>query len=165
MRQLEIGTLVTALILVAVLGVVMPAAAQEIHTASLNALQEIPLCFSLGSGTFTATILDENTINFELTYQGLPPTVLFAHIHFGTQTQAGGISTFLCGGGTKPTPCPPSAGTVTGTIVAADIGGPTNQGIAVGEFSELLLALRLGLTYVNVHSNNCPSGDIRGQIR
>ena len=165
MRQLEIGTLGAVLALVAMLAVTPSAVAQETHAATLNAIKEIPICFSGGNGTFTATIPDEATINFELTYQNISPNVMFAHIHFGRPLQAGGVATFLCGGGTKPTACPPSQGTVTGTIVAADIVGPANQGIAPGEFAELLAALRSGLTYANVHSDICPGGEIRGQIR
>jgi CHRD domain len=165
MRQLELATLVAVFALAAMLAVTTPTVAQETHNATLKAIKEIPICFSGGSGTFTATIPDEATINFELTYQNLSPNVLFAHIHFGRPLQAGGVSTFLCGGGTKPTACPPSQGTVTGTIVASDIGGPANQGIAPGEFAELLTALRRGLTYANVHSDICPMGEIRGQIR
>jgi hypothetical protein len=165
MRQLERGTLMTVLVLVAMLGVTMPTVAQEVLGAPMNAVNEIPICFSFGSGTFIVVINDEQSMNYQLTYQNLSPNVLFAHIHFGQANQAGGVSTFLCGGGTKPTPCPQSQGTITGTIVAADIGGPTNQGIAPGEFAELLLALRLGFTYANVHSDICPGGEIRGQIR
>jgi hypothetical protein len=165
MRQLEFGTLVAVFALAAMLAVTTSTGAQETHKATMNAIKEIPICFSGGSGTFTATIPDEASINFELTYQNLSANVLFAHIHFGRPLQAGGISTFLCGGGTKPTACPPSQGTVTGTIVASDIGGPATQGIAPGEFAELLAALRDGLTYANVHSDICPGGEIRGQIR
>ena len=166
MRQLEIGTLVAVLVLVAMLGVTTPTVAQEYLVADMNAVVEIPICFSFGSGTFIVLINpDEQSMIFQLTYQNLSANVLFAHIHFGQADQAGGVSTFLCGGGTKPTPCPPSQGQITGTIVAADIGGPANQGIAPGEFAELLLALRFGLTYANVHSDICPGGEIRGQIR
>jgi CHRD domain len=165
MRQLQSGTLVAVLVLVAMLGVTTPTAAQEILVAPMNAVNEIPICFSFGSGSFAVLIQNEQSMIYQLTYQNLSPNVLFAHIHFGRADQAGGVSTFLCGGGTKPTPCPPSQGAVTGTIVAADIGGPANQGIAAGEFSELLLALRLGLTYANVHSDICPGGEIRGQIK
>jgi hypothetical protein len=164
MRQLESSTLLAVLTLVAIL-TATTTVAQETHNATLRAIKEIPICFSGGSGTFTVTIPDEATMNFELTYQNLSPNILFAHIHFGRPLQAGGVSTFLCGGGTKPTACPPSQGTVTGTIVATDIGGPANQGIAPGEFAELLAALRSGLTYANVHSDICPGGEIRGQIR
>jgi CHRD domain len=166
MRQHKIGTLVAVVAVVALFGVTTPAAAQELFVANMNAVNEIPICFSFGSGTFFVLINpDGQSMAYQLTYQNLSPNILFAHIHFGQANQIGGVSTFLCGGGTKPTPCPPSGEPVTGTIVAADIGGPANQGIALGQFEELLIALRFGVTYANVHSDICPMGEIRGQIR
>jgi hypothetical protein len=42
--------------------------------------------------------------------------------------------------------------------------GPAGQGIAAGEFAELLAAMRAGVTYVNVHSTLYPGGEIRAQI-
>ena len=55
---------------------------------------------------------------------------------------AGGVAVFLCGGGGKPA-CPAS-GTVTGTIVAADVVGPAGQGITANEFAEVVRAIRHG---------------------
>ena len=42
--------------------------------------------------------------------------------------------------------------------------GPTAQGIAAGEFAELVDAIRHGVTYVNVHSTKYPGGEIRAQL-
>jgi hypothetical protein len=52
---------------------------------------------------------------------------------------------------------------VTGTIVAADVVGPTAQGIDPGDFDSLVRAIRQGATYSNVHTAKFPSGEIRGQ--
>ena len=115
------------------------------------------------SGSFEATIdEDASTIDFTLSYSGLEAPVLFAHIHFGNRFTSGGVSAFLCGGGSKP-PCP-QQGTVTGTVTAADVIGPTAQGIEAGAFAELVRAMRAGVTYTNVHSTKFPAGEIRGQI-
>jgi hypothetical protein len=38
------------------------------------------------------------------------------------------------------------------------------QGIAAGEFGELVAALRAGRAYANVHTTKFPPGEIRGQI-
>ena len=64
-------------------------------------------------------------------------------------------------------PTCPQSGTVTGTITAANVIAPmTPQGIAAGEFAELVEAMRAGVTYANVHSlPQFPGGEIRGQIR
>lgn len=61
--------------------------------------------------------------------------------------------------------CPSAPATITGTIRAADVIGPEGQGIAAGEFDELILAVREGATYVNVHTSGRPGGEVRGQIR
>jgi hypothetical protein len=136
--------------------------------ANLLGFNEIPAVSSFGSGSFTAVIdTDAQTITYELSYGGLNSTTLFAHIHLGQRFANGGVSAFLCGGGDKP-PCPPGTGgteTVTGVIDAADVIGPAGQGIAAGEFDELVRAIRARVTYANVHSMTQPGGEIRGQLR
>jgi len=118
---------------------------------------------TVATGAFEATIdEDAQTIDYTLSYSGLEAPVLFAHIHFGNRFTSGGISAFLCGGGSKPA-CP-QEGVVTGTITPADVIGPASQGITPGEFGELVRAMRAGMTYANVHSMKFPAGEIRGQI-
>ena len=94
--------------------------------------------------------------------------MLQSHIHFGARATTGGISVFLCtnlGNGPAGTPaCPIPEGTVSGTLDADDVVGPAGQGIAPGEFAELLDAIRAGYTYANVHSQARPAGEIRAQI-
>jgi hypothetical protein len=53
---------------------------------------------------------------------------------------------------------------VTGTIRPVDVIGPAVQGIAAGEFAELVKALRAGVAYANVHSSIWMGGEIRGQL-
>lgn len=132
--------------------------------ARLTGFQEVPAVSSPGRGTFRAQLnRAESMLDFELTYLGLEGATA-AHIHLGQPDVAGGVIVFLCGGGGRPS-CPPSAGTVTGVLVAADVIGPASQGIAAGEFDELVTALRGGVTYVNVHTGVFPGGVIRGDIR
>jgi hypothetical protein len=54
---------------------------------------------------------------------------------------------------------------VEGVIDPTDVIGPAGQGLAAGEFAELVRAMRAGMTYANVHTNKHPGGDIRGQIQ
>jgi len=70
---------------------------------------------------------------------------------------------FLCGGGGQAA-CPNGGGTVTGTVTAANIIGPSGQGVAPGEFQEAIEAMREGSAYANVHTTVYPTGEIRGQI-
>ena len=70
---------------------------------------------------------------------------------------------FLCGGGGRPA-CPTGPATVTGTVTASDIIGPSGQGVAPSEFQEAIEAMRDGSAYANVHTATYPSGEIRGQI-
>ena len=133
--------------------------------ASLNGSNEVPAISTTARGDFRAQLTAPDTLSFRLRYSGLAgPDTLAAHIHFGQHDVNGGVSAFLCGGSTKPA-CPSGSGEVTGTIVPADVIGPTGQGILVGEFAELLRAIRRGDAYVNVHTTPFPNGEIRGQIK
>ena len=130
---------------------------------TLTGYQEISTISTLGSGSFEAQ-LDGDAINYTLTYSDLEGgAVLAAHIHIGARDTNGGVIAFLCGGGGKPA-CPPSPATVTGTITAANILGPAGQGIAAGEFDEVVRAVRAGVVYANVHTTFWPGGEIRGQV-
>ena len=134
--------------------------------AALVGTQEVPALFRPGSAIFEARVLDNDTrIEFELTFEQLTAPPLVAHVHFGQRSVNGGVSFFLCGGGGKPA-CPAStSGTVTGTVVAADVLGPTAQGIAAGNLAGILQMIRAGFGYANMHTPLHPGGEIRGQIR
>jgi CHRD domain len=127
---------------------------------------------SVATGNFEARINDSaDTITYELTFGDLEGTVTQAHIHFGQRSVNAGISAWLCETATNMSPsastptCPAApGGTVTGTITPVEVVGPTGQGIAPGEFEELVAAIRAGRAYANVHSSKFPGGEIRGQI-
>jgi CHRD domain-containing protein len=137
---------------------------------TLTGLEETPLTISTtGNGTFHATISGGgDAINYELSYADLEGTVTQAHIHFGQEAISGGISAFLCsnlGNGPAGTQaCPAAPARITGTITAADVIGPTGQGISAGELDELVSAIRAGAAYANVHTTLYPTGEIRGQF-
>jgi hypothetical protein len=133
--------------------------------ARLNGFQETPAVSSTGFGNFEAELVNPTTLHYVFHYEGLEGgTSLFAHVHFGERAVAGGVSFFLCGGNTKPTPCPDVSGTVEGTITPTDVIGPNGQGIEPGSFVEILRAMQSGQSYANIHTTRWPGGEIRGQI-
>jgi hypothetical protein len=136
----------------------------RVRTREMNGFQEVPTVMTTGVGEFEAKI-DDASIEYTLSYAALEGVATIqAHIHVGQAGVNGGVSAFLCGGGDKP-PCPPVAGTVSGIIDPTDVVGPANQGVEVGDFADLVRALRTGAAYANVHTNKHPGGEIRGQIR
>jgi hypothetical protein len=140
---------------------------------NLTSYEETPLALSTpGHGHFVARINKEETeIRWELSFDDLESNVLQSHIHFGARGQTGGISIFLCtnlANGPAGTQACPTAGTngtpLTGTATAADVIGPAGQGIAAGQFAEVIAAIRAGAAYVNVHSTTHTGGEIRAQF-
>ena len=113
---------------------------------NLDGYAEVPLALSTsGQGRFHARISNDGTrIAYELSYAATETAVTQAHIHFGSPSQAGGISVFLCtnlaNGPAGTQLCPAAPATIEGVIQAADVLGPAGQGIAAGEFNELLRA-------------------------
>jgi hypothetical protein len=146
---------------------------KEKVSAGLRGFREVPSISTAASGNFRA-IIDRKagTIAYELSYSGLTGDVQQAHIHFGQRSVNGAVSVFLCQteAGDDPTglaPRCPQRGKVTGMLQAANMipGNIVNQGIAPGEFNELIAAIRAGVAYVNVHSSTFPGGEVRGQLR
>jgi hypothetical protein len=155
------------LLVVATLGVVATVAGAShggFH-ATLMGYDEVPAVSSTGTGEFGATLTmtrEGPAIRYRLDYSGLEGVAMASHIHFGQEDVNGGIVAFLCGGDGTPA-CPPS-GSVSGLIHADDIIGPAGQGIAAGEFDESVAAMEAGMSYVNVHTDKHPGGEIRGQV-
>jgi hypothetical protein len=129
-----------------------------------------------GTGTFHATISnDETEINYELTFANLEGDVLQAHIHIGHPQNAGGIVLWLCGSEANPGPvgtprCNQNDptdnrnGQVSGTLTVANVLAVAANGIAAGEWEEVLGLIRAGRTYANVHSVKFGGGEIRSQL-
>ena len=145
------------------------AAAETVRT-DLSGYEETPVLSTPGSGEFKARIkAKDQTIEYELRFRDTESPVTQAHIHFGPLSVAGPIVIFLCtnlGNGPAGTQgCPAAGGTITGTITPVDVlGGAAAQGLAAGEFAEVVQAIRAGVTYVNVHTTGRQAGEIRGQL-
>lgn len=170
MGRIALRTAEAVVVLAATIGVAAALRASEkqsVKSDEMTGYQEVPGVSSNGTGSFAAEIDDDaRTIDFTLTYTGLSSPAGASHIHFGNRFDLGGVSVFLCGGGGRPA-CPPGTSdvaTVTGTIIPSDVLGPATQGIAPGEFDELVRAIRAGMTYANVHSALFGGGEIRAQV-
>ena len=157
---------------IALLGFAGTALAHDDLDTRLKGYQEVPAVSSAAVGRFKATFdKASNSIHYEVSYSGLEGDVRQSHIHFGQRGVSGGISLWLCQTTNNPSPTPattpvcPQSGTVTGVLTSANVIGPAGQGIAAGEFAEILAAIRAGIAYVNVHSSKFPGGEIRGQLR
>ena len=159
---------------VAVLGLTVVATNADEGTLSLRAkltgFQESPPKVSPSTGTFEATVIG-STLSYKLTYSKLSSSAFMSHIHFGQPAVNGGIFLWLCGSASAPGPagtptCPPDGGTVSRSgVTAADIQAVGTQNLTAGDFAAALSILSGGVAYVNVHTINFPSGEIRGFVR
>ena len=169
--RLRVATALIALLVVASVGSLQASAGGgRVFMATLDGYQEVPTLSVAGTGTFRADLaVTGESLSYRLSYSDLTGPALFAHIHLGRPAIAGGVIAFLCDSTEGAPPgvpdCPGAGGTVTGTIEPDNVVGPAAQGIAPGEFDELVAALQAGATYANVHSDLFQPGEIRGQIR
>jgi hypothetical protein len=171
------GKRVRLAVCVAVVGVIATATAaiaggnaREGFRANLSGFEELPTLSTPGNGTFRAQLSrTADEIRWELTFADLESNVRQAHIHLGAPAFSGPITVFLCtnlnNSPTPSQPCPVGGGTVSGVITPDDVSDlAAANGLAAGEFDELVRAMRAGATYANVHSELRPAGEIRGQI-
>lgn len=140
-----------------------PASGQQrtSYIAYLSGEEEVP------RNTSTATGLAV----FEMTPQGLRywvyvnnlNNVQMGHIHIAPAGQNGAVTVWLY---PPAPPARPIAGVFSGllqegTITNANLTGPL-QGRTL---ADLIAAMNAGNAYVNLHTNQFPGGEIRGQIR
>jgi hypothetical protein len=131
----------------------------------LTGAEEVPprATFAQGDATFSVNT-DETIIEFRLIVSNIE-NVTAAHIHCAPPGVNGGIVEGLYGD------APPGGGRHDGVLATGSFptAGETCQGMP------LVDAMRAGLTYVNVHTNDgvgdtntgpgdFPGGEIRGQI-
>jgi CHRD domain len=168
--RLKLAALVATAGVIGVIAVAVASGGSGQVREKLTGYEETPATLSTpGEGTFRAFISQStDEIGWELSYANLESAVTQAHIHLGATAITGGISVFLCsnlGNGPAGTQmCPAQPAEIEGTITPDDVIGPTGQGIATGEFAELVDAMRAGATYANVHTVDRAGGEIRAQI-
>ena len=164
MKTKSIGIWVITALTASLFAVPVAHSATERFSANLGGENEVPPINTAGSGAFRMRIVGSD-ISFSLSFSDLSSALTMAHLHFAPTKVSGGVMIFLCGGGGQPD-CPAAtSGTITGTITAANVVGPTTQGIDVGDLDSALEAVRAGLSYANMHTVNFDSGEIRGKVR
>ena len=138
-------------------------------TARLAGTKEVPALSTTARGEFRA-YRSGDTLRFLLRYNRLEGAVTQAHIHLGQPGVNGGVAVWLCSNLASPPtpagvqPCPASPAQITGVITAEMVVGPGGQGLAPGEFEELVRAMLNGITYANVHTDLFPGGEARSKI-
>ncbi|PYO05977.1 MAG: hypothetical protein DMD30_13415, partial [Gemmatimonadetes bacterium] len=114
-----------------------------------------------------------STVDFRLIASNID-NIIMSHIHCGAAGTNGPIRMWLYPGTPGPTGAPGPSGTGPHNgVLASGTFSPT--GVVCPDGTPLLNAMRAGLTYVNVHTNDgvdgpntgpgdFPGGEIRGQL-
>jgi hypothetical protein len=124
----------------------------EKFTAPMNGAQETPPVNTAATGTATF-INNGSSVAYTFTASGLSGNPTAAHIHFG----AVGIK------GPVVVPLTVAAGPATGSATGT---GSFDTAAVTGGFTvnDVLVTIRNGGAYINVHTAQNPGGEIRGQI-
>jgi len=126
--------------------------------AFLRGSEEVPPVRTPATGRAHLILRNEAELRYRLVLNNIR-NVTQAHIHLGRRGQNGPVVAFLFG------PVSPgisvNRGIVEGTLTSDSLVGPLmNQPL-----SSLVSEMRAGNTYVNVHTEQNPEGEIRGQIK
>jgi CHRD domain len=137
-------------LVLAATAVAVGAPAPTTFVAPLETAQEVPGCPAAGNearGLAIIHVVDETTglVRYKLVANNLPGSIIAAHIHLAPSGVAGPVVQ----------PLPPTPGEENGVIADATFTNPA-----------LVAALQANpqAYYVNVHTNICPAGAIRGQL-
>ena len=173
MKKLTRSLRVVAVLFAMVLGLTAPVMAADQVAARLRGFEEVPPISTGAQGFFLGTFNAASTaLDYTVVYFDLQGTVTQSHIHIGQGGVNGAVVLFFCtnlappAGVPAPPPCPngPGINSVSGTLTAANVITVAAQGIAAGEFAEVVRAIRAGSSYANVHTDQFPGGEVRGQI-
>jgi hypothetical protein len=163
-RTITLLTAALAIIAVTVFMGMMSAVGQQVNqpqelqpfTSQMSGTEEVPPVDTTATGTAEFN-LGTNGIDYQVSVSGISG-VTAAHIYSGNVGENGPVIVTLF---KSDTPSNQTNGVlVKGTITAADLEGPM-QG---KQISDLVSVMSSGGTYVNVHTEANPNGEIRGQI-
>lgn len=126
--------------------------------AKLTGSKEVPPVSTNARGEVTLEALaGDNQITYKLTDQNIQ-NITAAHIHMGKKGQEGPPVVSLYSG-------PEKKGPFTGTLAAGTITDKDLVGPLKGKHvSDLIGMMESGDAYVNVHTRQHPTGEIRGEL-
>lgn len=129
-------------------------------SATLSGAQEVPPVATSGTGSFTGTLNEAQTeISFTLTASGLTLSRITAsHIHVAPVGVNGPIILFLFNRATEGV----FTGTKSGILTPASL--IPRPAVGVNNFADAVQKILTGNAYVNLHTDDHPGGEIRGQV-
>lgn len=122
-------------------------------TAKLSGQDEVPPTTSQATGMAEFTVMGDS-VEYTVNASGMQG-VTAGHIHSGKQGENGPVVVTLF-----KNDSPTSEVSETGSITPDKLEGP----MAGKQLTDLAAAMSNGDTYVNVHTEQNPNGEIRGQI-
>lgn len=129
-------------------------AQQEGFTATLSGQEEVPPTNSTATGNVDFTVTGEDSIDYTVNITNIKG-VTDGHIHLGILGENGPIVFTLF----RPD-APVNEVNENETITSAELEGPFEG----RSLSDLITVMSNGSAYVNVHTQENPNGEIRGQI-
>ncbi|HEY7080854.1 MAG TPA: CHRD domain-containing protein [Nitrososphaeraceae archaeon] len=135
--------------------------AQSVQTEAFDAMlsggEEVPPVDTAATGIASFTLEGEQSINYDVNVTGIDK-VISAQIHNAPKGENGEIVVTLFRAD-SPT------GQISGRLTNGSITSSNLEGEWQGTpFRDLVKAVERGETYVNVHTEKNPNGEIRGQI-
>lgn len=128
-------------------------AQEQKFTATLSGQEEVPPTDSQATGMAEFTVMGDN-VAYTVNASNIE-AVTAGHIHSGKQGENGPVVVTLF-----TNDSPTNEVSETGSITADKLEGP----MAGKQLTDLATAMTNGETYVNVHTEQNPNGEIRGQI-
>lgn len=163
MKRILLGLLAAMLVLAAVPAVAGAVGNGTTFVTHMSGDEEVPPADTDAQGqTVLRVSKDGDAIDYRVNVANIE-NVSMAHIHLAPAGQNGGVVVWL-----YPDSPPPqliegrTQGTLaTGTITADDLVGM----LAGQSIDDLVDHIESGNAYVNVHTQQFPGGEIRGQLR
>ncbi|MCG8349402.1 MAG: CHRD domain-containing protein [Chloroflexales bacterium] len=136
----------------------MAAAAPRVFIAEADGTQEVPAVETSAQGAAVFVLSDDGeSLGYRVWVIGLED-VRFAHIHLAPEGANGPVVAFLR---RDRVDGPVRGKYAEGILTAADLVGP----LAGKSVSDLVAEIKAGNTYINIHTDAFPPGELRGQIR